>query len=169
MHEESENAECSLLVVLSNPPTTSGARTLARVELARKILGFGSVEVVNLFPIPTYRTGGISAAGAAESDWSVARPAISEGIRTSSAVMLAHGCQEPSGRARQHYRNQIAWLRASIGDARLPVWLIDGSPRHPSRWHRHTFAKFPELQFSDAIRLLFHEESRADHSLGAET
>ncbi len=47
-----------LVVIGSNPPTTSGRRTLRRVELARELLGFRTVEIVNLFPWATYPYGG---------------------------------------------------------------------------------------------------------------
>lgn len=154
MKKTAAGGKDNLLIVLSNPPTTSGARTESRVELARQVLGYGSVAAANLFAIPTYRTNGISDAGAEASGWVEARKALKEGVATSDAVVLAYGCQEPSGTARQHFRSQLAWIDTLISDARLPVWMIDGRPRHPSRWHRHTYAKHPTLTFQQALPLV---------------
>lgn len=142
-----------LAVVLSNPPTTSGLRTLQRVELARETLGCASVVAVNLFSIPTYRTGGISEVGAVEAGWLSARPEISEALSSADAVVLGYGCQEPSGPARFHFREQIAWLCVEIGIHNVRSWMLDGRPRHPSRWHRHTHAVYPDLPFAEALVL----------------
>ena len=157
MNDVSRCRDGHLLVVLSNPPTTSGIRTLQRVELARETLGYSSVAAANLFGIPTYRTGGISAVGIESNGWFTARAELREAIGAADAVILAYGCQEPSGFARQQFRDQLAWLEAAIEVRDLPRWMIDGRPRHPSRWHRHTYAKHPELTFAEALPLVLLE------------
>jgi hypothetical protein len=146
-----------LVVILSNPPTTSGLRTLQRVELAKKTLGFDSVSAANLFSIPTYRTGGITQVGAEPDGWIAAREGLADAIGKANAVVLAYGCQEPSGAARQHFRNQLAWMRTEISGSGLATWMIDGRPRHPSRWHRHTHTRYPELSFAEALPLVLQE------------
>lgn len=153
MNSASKRTIGRLAVVLSNPPTTSGLRTLQRVELARQTLGYASVVVVNLFSIPTYRTGGISEVGAVEVGWLNARPELSEVLSSADAVVLGYGCQEPSGPARFHFRDQLAWLFAEIENNKLRSWMLDGRPRHPSRWHRHTHAAYPGLPFAEALVL----------------
>ncbi len=141
----------SLLVILSNPPTTSGLRTLQRVELARKTLGFTSVATANVFSIPTYRTSGVSAVGASETGWLAARPGLSDALSVADAVVLAYGCHEPSGTARQHFRDQLSWLEAEIENHGVSTWMVAGRPRHPSRWHRHTHAAYPDVPFAEAL------------------
>lgn len=56
----------SLLAVLANPPLTAGDRTLRRVEMAAKLLGFAEVQIANLFAVPSHATGEIAVLGAEE-------------------------------------------------------------------------------------------------------
>ncbi|WP_104170005.1 DUF1643 domain-containing protein [Cryobacterium sp. M23] len=146
-----------LLVILSNPPTTSGARTLQRVQLAKETLGHSTVSIANVFSISTYRTRGITIAGVEPEGWIAARSELTAALKTADAVILAYGCQEPSGAARYHFRDQLAWLQTEIDFLGLTVWMIDGQPRHPSRWHRHTHAQHPSLTFSEALPVVLKE------------
>lgn len=124
------------------------------MELARQTLGYESVVVVNLFSIPTYRTGGISEVGAVEAGWLNARPELSEALSSADAVVLSYGCREPSGPARFHFRDQLSWLQAEIDSHNVRPWMLDGRPRHPSRWQRHTHAVYPGLSFAEALLLV---------------
>ena len=147
----------NLLIVLSNPPTTSGIRSFSRVELARDVLGYASVATANLFAIPTYRTNGVSSAGVDAKGWFDARAELENGLATADGVVLAYGCQEPIGSARQHFRSQLDWMETIMGGRGLPIWMIDGRPRHPSRWHRHTYAQHPTLTFREALPLVLRQ------------
>ena len=162
MNEASKCRDGHLLVVLSNPPITSGLRTLQRVELARETLSYSSVSIANLFAVPTYRTSGITIAGAKSDGWFAARAELKDSIAAADAVVLAYGCQEPSGLARQHLRDQLDWLGSKIKERDLRTWMIDGRPRHPSRWHRHTFAQHPDLPFADALPLVLRPAALAN-------
>lgn len=140
-----------LLVVGSNPPTTSGLRTLNRADLARSILGFQSVEIGNLFGVATYRTGGITAVGVGHESWQVARLELGRRIARADGVLLAYGVTKPSGAARVHHDDQVDWLDAVLARRRLPVWWVGGAPRHPSRWQRYTYRQHPGVAFLDAL------------------
>lgn len=141
----------TLLVIGSNPPTTSGQRTLARAEQARLVLGFGDFDVANLFSLPTYRSGGVALAGTSASGWMEARPTLSEALDKASAVLLAYGITKPSGTAAKHHVEQVTWLEEQISQRALPVWSVGGAPRHPSRWHRYTYRAYPGIAFPDAL------------------
>lgn len=143
----------TLLAVLSNPPTTSGHLTLNRVELARQLLGFERVAVVNLFPAPSYRTGELSQLGATPEAWLPARQDIAEQLPIAEGVLLAYGCSAPSGPAREHFRTQERWLTSLLADRSVPVWRVGGTPRHPSRWQRWTVRQHPNLEFRRALSL----------------
>ena len=78
-----------LLVVLSNPPTTSGARTLQRVQLAKETLGYSTVSIANVFSVSTYRTSGITIAGVEPVGWIAARSELTAALNTADAVILA--------------------------------------------------------------------------------
>lgn len=142
-----------LLVIGSNPPSqTSGARTLARVEMARDVLGFEQVKLVNLFALPSYRSGGLSELGATPQGWLGARPEIEQALGVADVVLLAYGVGEPTGPARAHFREQVAWLNDQITSRDLPTWWVDGAPRHPSRWQRYTWRTYPDLPFPEGLR-----------------
>lgn len=141
-----------LVAVLSNPPVTDGKRTLRRVALAADLLRFDEVEVVNLFFVPSYRTGAISTLGAAEEQWIEARPEIDRALGKASGVLRAYGTTAPVGAARGHFRRQVEWLDHRLAVEALPAWQVGDGPRHPSRWQRWTSRAHPEVPFADAVR-----------------
>jgi hypothetical protein len=140
-----------LLVVGSNPPTTSGSRTLARSEQARSILEFDEVLIANLFSLPTYRTGMIDSLGLAPKGWVDARPALLEALGQSSGVLLGYGVGRPAGEAGTHHADQVRWLLDHLRSRGLPVWWVGGAPRHPSRWQRYTSRAYPGEVFVIAL------------------
>lgn len=143
----------TLLVVGSNPPAqTSGVRTLTRVEQAATLLGFERGVIANLFALPSYRSGGISELGQSPSGWLEARAPLISGLDDCQGVVLAYGTQEPKGEARAHHREQVRWLKDEIKHRELPTWCVGGAPRHPSRWHRHTWRESPGVEFSVALK-----------------
>ena len=141
-----------LLAILATPPETSGERTLKRLELARQILGFDSVRVVNVLDVPTFRTNGMSTAGKEALPWVESRAAISAGLAECEGVVLGYGVSEPTGAARLHYRNQINWLWTELRVSESLIWSVEMPPRHPSRWHRLTYKLAPDTSFPDALR-----------------
>ncbi len=151
-----------MLAVLSNPATTSGNRTRARVELAREILEYESYAIVNMFSGATYRTGEIAQIGQSPAHWLQARDAIKEGLAEADCVLLAYGISEPTGPARAHHRSQVEWLHHELSTRSLPVCTLSGQPRHPSRWHRYTHANFPGLDLKSALRASFEFRVPAD-------
>lgn len=143
-----------LLAICSNPPlTTSGERTLARLEQARVLLGFQDVGLVNLFALPTYRTGEVETLGQEPDGWHLARHGIEETLNRADAVLLAYGVSAPAGPAGEHHRNQVAWLDSEVARRQLPAYWVGGAPRHPSRWQRYTFRNYTDLAYADGLRL----------------
>lgn len=142
-----------LVCVLANPPTTPGVRTLSRVGQVAEFLGYRDIEVVNLFSLATYRTGGINGLGAEVAHWHHARGPIEEALDRAAAVLIGYGATEPSGLARGHHRDQVAWLGQRIVERKLSTYQVGDGPRHPSRWQRWTFRHHPEVPFSEALKL----------------
>lgn len=140
-----------MLCVLSNPPLTDGARTLARLELARAALGASDLSVWNLFPEATTRTGDISRIGQQEAPWLSAREHLTGALTVADLVLLAHGVGEPSGHARKHYRAQVSWLQEQLSRHHLSVYRFGDGPRHPSRWQRWTSRTYPGVPFAEAV------------------
>lgn len=149
----------------ANPPsTTSGGRTLARVEQARVLLGFDSALVANLFALPSYRSGGVSALGTEPIGWLQARIGMVEALSGADAVLLAFGTQTPTGPARTQFRGQVTWLDRELESSPgLPIWWVGGAPRHPSRWQRYTSRTHPDLPFREALQICL---TRREESAG---
>ncbi|WP_374109374.1 DUF1643 domain-containing protein [Curtobacterium citreum] len=137
----------------SNPPRTSGVRTLNRAAKASLILDFDSFSLTNLISVPTHSTGEISALAAEEEAWIQSRSQLVEALSESSGVLLAYGIGAPTGPARHHHADQIAWLQNEIERRSLPTWTVGGQPRHPSRWQRFTHRKYPGIDFDAALSL----------------
>lgn len=141
-----------LTAILSNPPTTSGIRTLNRVDLARRILGFESFSVANLFPLATYRTRELSQFGLTDTPWRMARENLFDSLGKTDAVLLAYGVEEPLGAARRYFRAQVNWLESEVNSRNLPLHRFGPRPLHPSRWQRHTNRVYPGIGFEEAAR-----------------
>lgn len=146
-------ASRGLTAVLFNPPLTTGARTVARVALAAKLLGHREAVIVNLFPLATKSVLEVNIIGKDFDLWLSARSEIAERIADGGDTLLAYGCQEPIGDVRGHFRAQIAWLHQQVRASGNRVWSVSDQPRHPSRWQRHTARSYPDLPFSAALEL----------------
>lgn len=143
----------SLLVVCSNPPTTSGARTRGRVQLAAELLETKKFVIGNLCHASTYRSGDLAKAGDSAAPWNEARLALAGALVDATDVLLAYGVVEPAGLARAHHRAQVKWLMDAIPQTGLKLWTVGGTPRHPSRWQRFTWKHYPDLAFREALKL----------------
>lgn len=120
--------------------------------MAREVLGFERVRLANLFALPSYRSGGLSELGATPDGWLAARAEMEQALSEASAVLLAYGIGEPTGPARAHFREQVAWLNERIEQHDLPTWWVGGAPRHPSRWQRYTWRAYPDLAFPEGLQ-----------------
>lgn len=153
-------AERTLLAILATPPETSGERTLKRLELAQKILGFDRVEVANVLDVATYRTNGMNVAGVEAQPWLQSRSLIERRLDECAGVLLGYGVSEPTGPARIHFRNQIDWLWGELKGRASPIWSVEMPPRHPSRWHRLTFKVAPGVPFAEVLPSVLKEVDR---------
>lgn len=121
--------------------------------MAREILGYDDVVIANLVNIATHSTGELATVGREAEVWERARPLLLKAVYQADVVMLGYGCTEPSGPARLHLRAQAAWLQDLVNQRGLPVVMVGGEPRHPSRWQRWTSRQHPDLPFPDALRV----------------
>ncbi|GAB3572543.1 hypothetical protein GCM10027405_39450 [Arthrobacter alkaliphilus] len=151
-------ASRGLTAVLFNPPLSTGARTLARVALAAKLLGHQETVIVNLFPLATKSVLEVNTIGVDADLWLSARSDIAERLAVSGDVLLAYGCQEPVGEVRIHFRTQLAWLRQRLHDRGSTIWSVSDQPRHPSRWQRHTARNYPGMPFDEALELSLQQQ-----------
>jgi len=141
-----------LLAILATPPlTTSGARTRGRLQLATEILGSGVLAIANLIDVPTKDVLDITSVGRESGPWLEARSDLEDQITLADDVLLAWGISEPAGSARDHHRAQVVWVNDLISSRGMVRWTVGGTPRHPSRWQRHTARRRPGLPFPLAL------------------
>ena len=157
----------TLVAVLCNPPLTDGNRTLRRVQLAERILGFDMHCVVNIFARPSHATGALVRLGVDDSGWIEARPDISAGLGAARGVLLGYGSTPPAGLARNKFNDQIDWLAGHLMALGVPIWQLGDGPRHPSRWQRWTHRAHPDIAFEEAVKrslvLVDPESFRSPH------
>lgn len=132
----------TLAAILLNPPVTTGTRTSNAVARAGRALGYQQVLVVNLCSLPTRSVVELNATSSA-ADWARARDELASAIQHCSGILGGWGISGLTGIARQARDDQLAWLRRTAVAADLEnIWMLDGSPRHPSRWHQYVSDKY---------------------------
>lgn len=142
-----------LAVILATPPLrTSGRRTVNRVRLAAHLLGFESICLANLLNVPGDDVLAMAVDGADGAPWAASRRLIRRALERSDGALFAWGVTEPAGPARSHFRQQVRWVTAQTEFAQMRVWTVGGTPRHPSRWQRHTAEAMPDAVFAVALR-----------------
>ena len=132
-----------LLAVLLNPPeATSGARTRGAVERARRVLGYSSVQIVNLCSLATASVSELDVVGTRDS-WVRAREDVTRHLPNASGLLAGWGLAGLSGDSRANRQEQVNWLYAAAREAAFDrIWMVGGEPRHPSRWHQYTAGKY---------------------------
>jgi Protein of unknown function (DUF1643) len=132
-----------LLVILAGPPlTTTGQRTLRRLEALSAVMPGYVVTAANLCAAPAADLPALSTAAAEVDTWLHARDAIEDALRECDEFLAAWGLYSLVGGARSHRKEQLAWLAntaRSLGHGHC--WTVGGEPRHPSRWHQYVSDK----------------------------
>lgn len=142
----------ALLAICASPPTTSGLRTRNRLALARDLLAFEKVQIVNIFNAPTQSTRDLTIAGVDPLPWAIARHEIESQLDMADGVLLCYGVSTPSGPARLQWQTQTTWLSSKLAPLSIPTWTVGGLPRHPSRWQRYTYKELPDMDFRLALQ-----------------
>jgi hypothetical protein len=132
-----------LVAILLNPPlSTSGNRSRNAVSRASQLLGYNSLEVVNLYAEPT---SSIAELGLSETleGWFWARPRLRIALQSADGLLGAWGVAGLAGSAKRGRDRQVAWLRAEASRVGFNgIWMVGGEPRHPSRWHQYVSDKY---------------------------
>ena len=156
-----ENVACeprrTLGAILLSPPLTTGAATLRHLQAAAELLGCDSIEIANLFAIPTSSSHEINEVGRLPQGWLDARPALEQVLSMSHELIAGWGLPTGlHGPARLHHQAQASWVTEKVraitvdrateerrAARRVPrpasrgIWTLNGEPRHPSRWHQY--------------------------------
>lgn len=151
-----------LCAIALNPPTTSGVRTTRHLEIAANIIGCESLVIVNLFTVPTKSVLEINDIGASWDGWLAARPSLASALTTSGHLLAAWGVRGLVGIARRHQQLQVEWLMDAVAKSHQSIWMLDGQPRHPSRWHQYVSDKHGRTfggSFEDRLGQVLKRES----------
>jgi hypothetical protein len=128
----------TLGALLLNPPTTNGAQTRRHLQAVAGLLDCNSIEIANLFAVPTRDLSAVNAAGQSDQGWDLAQPRLREVIATADHLLAAWGVGGLSGRASAYQRRQLRFVASAAQEAgRVHIWTLNGEPRHPSRWHQY--------------------------------
>lgn len=128
----------TLGAILLNPPVTSGARTLQHLQAAARSLDCDSVEIANLFAVPTRDVTAINAVGQSSTGWDLAQDRLREIITASDHLIAAWGVSGLSGHTARQQRKQLEFVFCAARDVgQEHIWTLNGEPRHPSRWHQY--------------------------------
>lgn len=124
--------------ILTSPPLTSGTRTRRQVLAVAELLGYGTVDILNLCASSAQDLGDLAVVAQEEAPWVSARPMLEKALAGATHLLAAWGVAEPIGAARRHQRRQLDWLRETAeATGHSVAWCIGGEPRHPSRWHQY--------------------------------
>ena len=128
----------TVVALLANPPTTSGARTRAKASQAADLLGGGRLIIANLFGLPTADLPSLSHCGSSPAGWRAARPKLIRALQEADCLVAAWGLHPLCGDARRLRQEQLTWLQEQASkNGLLHAWCVGGQPRHPSRWHQY--------------------------------
>ena len=132
---------------------------MRRVQLASSLLGADDLVIANLIPVALRSTTDQRVQSVSTRRWGEARSHIESLLDPGDIVLLGYGTTEPSAPARERFRGQVAWLHSMLCERDLRVVQVGDRPHHPSRWHRYTRRKYPNLDFPAALRIELSEST----------
>lgn len=132
----SRGALCAILLNPSfNMQNTISESNLA---VAARALGFDSFQIVNLIRIQSRNSKELAQKATDEDAWLMSRPHIESALNFADEVVYAWGASRLAGQANRYKEEQVRWItRQTIHAGHKRVLLMDGSPRHPSRWRQY--------------------------------
>ena len=125
--------------ILLNPPRVGGGGVTRRsLNAACKALGATDVEIVNLVGIATRDLPGLNDAASEPTAWLAARRDLTSALVQADGLLFGWGLGGFRQPVRDLYRDQVRWMiEASLGAGHVTAWMMDGAPRHPSRWPQY--------------------------------
>lgn len=128
-----------LTSILLNPPRAGGGAVTRRsLAVACEVLGAKELEIVNLVGTPTRDLLGLNVVAGEARPWTSARPALRSAVCGADILLFGWGLGGFRQPVRGLFRMQVAWLiEAALCAGHDAAWMLDGSPRHPSRWPQY--------------------------------
>lgn len=126
--------------ILLNPTgVIQGTSTSVRVlEDVRLSMGWAVLEIANLVGTPTRNSKELEDTTVSHRDFLSARDRLERVVATSDTLIFAWGIAPLRGMVGKYLRDQTEWI---VSQARhhghTHAWMMDGRPRHPSRWRQY--------------------------------
>ena len=128
-----------LCAVLLNP-SFNAENTISHSNLgvAAASLGFDEFHIVNLIQIQSRNSKELAQKAIKQEAWLVSRPELGQALCSADEVVFAWGTSRLAGQANRHKDDQVEWtIQQTVRAGHTEVLLMDGSPRHPSRWRQY--------------------------------
>ncbi|MFA3840728.1 DUF1643 domain-containing protein [Streptomyces aureus] len=128
-----------LCAILLNPPLRPAIDTISHRNLlaALPLTGCTQLRLANLIDLQSKDQNQLASLVVTESDLERSRLQLSAAIEGADEILFAWGTGRIAGVVGKLLTEQAAWVRARVS-ARSPskVWMVAGTPRHPSRWRQ---------------------------------
>lgn len=128
-----------LCAILLNPPLRPAVDTISHRNLlaALPLTGCTEMRLANLIDVPSKDQIQLASTVVTERDLMRSRQYLSAAIEGSDEVLLAWGTRRLTGAVGRLLVGQAAWVREHVkACGLLQVWMVAGTPRHPSRWRQ---------------------------------
>lgn len=130
----------TLCAVLLNPPLRPAHDTISHRNLlvALPMTGCQQLSLANLVDLPTKDQSQLATLTLREPDLARSRRSLAELISSADEVLFAWGTGRLTGETGRHLKAQVRWVRShALGCGVRRVWMVAGTPRHPSRWRQY--------------------------------
>ncbi|MEV8334763.1 DUF1643 domain-containing protein [Streptomyces niveus] len=131
--------ERMLCAILLNPPLRPAVDTISHRNLlaALPLTGCTELRLANLIDLQSKDQTQLAGLVVTEQDLERSRQQLAAAIEGADEVLFAWGTGRITGVVGKLLKEQAAWVRAFV-DARglSKVWMVAGTPRHPSRWRQ---------------------------------
>ncbi|MET7269680.1 DUF1643 domain-containing protein [Streptomyces sp. NPDC005908] len=135
----SESDQRKLCAILLNPPLRPAVDTISHRNLlaALPLTDCTELRLANLIDLKSKDQTQLASFVVTEADIERSRRQLAAAIEGADEILFAWGTGRVTGVVGKRLKEQAAWVRAQV-DARglSKVWMVAGTPRHPSRWRQ---------------------------------
>ncbi|MBP5891027.1 DUF1643 domain-containing protein [Streptomyces scabiei] len=135
----SDGDQRKLCAILLNPPLRPAIDTISHRNLlaALPLTGCTELRLANLIDLRSKDQIQLANLVVTEPDLERSRLHLSAAIEGADEILFAWGTRRVAGVVGKLLTEQAAWVRRHVDACGLSkVWMVSGTPRHPSRWRQ---------------------------------
>ncbi|MBX7473485.1 DUF1643 domain-containing protein [Streptomyces sp. NPDC056132] len=128
-----------LCAILLNPPLRPAVDTISHRNLlaALPVTGCTELRLANLIDLQSKDQKQLASLIVTGHDLERSRQQLSQAIEGADEVLFGWGAGGVTGAVGRLVKEQAAWVRTHVGARGIrTVWMVAGTPRHPSRWRQ---------------------------------